>query len=534
MQKQIEIEAKKGRDTFKLKENLCIAYIEEKNAEKVEELAKTGTFSDFVYHRIIDMYTERGSTELALAQFDQVRSIRPNFKLNRSGTARLAHAMYKENREWFEIIRLLIQNKQQRSEGRNVNDMNHFLQTVANAGNPAELTELFDVMIANNLLVNDTNAAGFMVRVHLVNKDVPSALRTFERQFEEHKFTPNYVPLMAALIGNNDMDGLQRVFKCLQAKFSKGNNVLELATSLLNIGNIEQARVVLKHSYSHITDHDFRRHCERYSKFGQYDMLQNLLAATVGLEYDRSIIYSSLLAYYCAQNQTAQVLDLWRTQRDQHEKPSRHFLLGLASYLKEKSLNVPFTVPEPEQPLVPSYMSAGGILETERAIKEGDADAALEQWQEVSPNSSRYFILSSQLVQLLSTSELNRKKEAMDVAIRSINLNRRVSDDALRNLIQRLSSDGESQLIEKLGDLLPIPTKRSIQFGSELVKAYEQTGNWDDFFSTTLTKKRMNANVSDRIPMEDLLTLLQKQAIPLLACEFFFHVQASNRFQNYQ
>lgn len=513
-----------GRDTVQLKEKLCIEYIRERNTEKIEELTKSCTLSDFVYHRIIDMYTRMGSTENAIRQFDEIRSIRRSFTLPRGETARLANAMYKENREWAEIIRLFTENKQQRPEGRNVNDINLFLHTVTNAGNPAELVELYDVMVANNLLVKDSNVAGYMVKVHLVNKDLPSALQVFERQFEEHKFTSNHVPLMSALVAVGDMEGLEKIFKCMQTKFTKGNSVLELVTGLLNIGNVELARVVLKHSRSHITDHDFRKHCERYSTYEKYDMLQHFLNVTGELEYDRSYLYSSLLAHFCAQNETNQALDLWHLQRDQNEEPSCDFLLGLAAYLKGNGLHVPFAIPKPDQPLVPPNVSLEGIMETKKAIEQGDVDAALQYLNEVNPNSTRFSSLSSDLIRLLLKNKLDRKTEAIDIVTRNIKLNRKIYDDVLHKLVQQLSADGDIQSLERLGDLLPIPTKCSIRFGSELVKAYQKTGNWADYFSTTLTKKRMNVNVSDRIPMEDLLTLLQNQSIP--ACKFFVHCLA--------
>lgn len=499
-----------------------MAYIKEKNVEKLEELTKTCTFSDFVYHSIINMYTEMGSTELALSQFDRVRSVRQNYKLPVNETARLAHTMFKENREWGEIIRLFMENKQQRSEGRNMSETHVFLQTVASTGKPAELAELFDVMVANNFLVKDSNAAGFMVKVHLVNKDLPSAVQTFERQFEERKFTSNHLPLMIALIVANDMEGLRKVFKCMQLKYSNGDAVLALVTSFLQIGNIEQARIVLKHCKSHITDYHFRKHCERYCKYNEHNLLEKLISATTDLEYDRSTIYSILLGRYCAQKETNKALDLWRTQRDQNEQPSNDFLQALAFYLRENGLKIPFAIPGNGQPLAAANVSREGVTETKTAVKVGDVDAALEHWTRVDPKSTQYPNLSSQLVQLLSKSQSDRKKEAVDVAIQSIKLNRKVSDLALRDLIQRLSKDGDTQLLERLGDMLPTSTKRSIQFGWELLKAYEKSGQWDEFFSITLKKTRMNANMNDRIPMERLLTLLQKQILPLEECQCIF------------
>lgn len=135
--------------------------------------------------------------------------------------------------------------------------------------------------------------------------------------------------------------------------------------------------MVLKHGSSYITYYDFRKHCERYGKYDYHDVLQKLFTATVGLGYDRRIIYFSLLAHFCAQKETSRALDLWRMQRAQNEEPSSDFLLALVSYLNEIGIKVPFAMPEPEQPLLRPSVSPEGLAETEKPIKEGNVDAAL-------------------------------------------------------------------------------------------------------------------------------------------------------------
>lgn len=515
LQKRIEFESKKGRDTLLLRENLCNAYIKEKNVEKVKELTEKWTFGDSVYCNIINMHIDIGNTEHALSQFNEIRAIRPNFKLNRSDTARLLHAMFRDEREWSDIIRIINENKQQaiQSSGSSTKEMILFLQTVVSTKKPEELGELYEVLVANNFLVKDSGVAGLMVKVHLKNKDLPSAVKTFEKQFDEKKFTSNHVPLMAALITANDMDGLQKIFKCMQLKYSNGVAVLALATSLISTGNIQQARIVLKHD-AHITDHHFRKHCERSFKYKEYSFLEKLLTATIGLDFDCTIIYSCLLSHYCAEKQTDKALDLWRRQRDHNQKPSREFLHGLRWYLTNNDIDVPFPVPEREAPLVPPYECNEGVAETESALRNGDVDAALEHWRKVNTNSTKYISLTSKLVQSLSNN-----KVAVDVAIKSIVSNRRIVDDVLHGLIKRLAKDGETELLERLGDLLPSSTKRSIQYGMELLKAYEKTNKWDEYLNLALEKKIANENINYRLPMEDLLKLLQNHIMPLEKCE---------------
>lgn len=524
LRRQIDIEAKNGRDTVRMKENLCNAYIAAKNVEKIEELTKNYTFGDFIHHKIINMHIEMGSTEHALDHFNEIRKSRPNFKLNRNDTVRLAHAMFKEKREWSELIRVFTENKQIRLKGQNGNEIRLFLQTVAETGKPAEMDELFDVLVENNFAVKDGLTAGYLVKVHLVNNDLAAAVHTFEKQFEESKLISYLVPLMKALIVTDDLEKLQKVCKLVHSKRSKADTVLSLVTSFIQLGNIDLARVLLDHNMPHISDHSFRTFWERYNEYGYFSLLEGLLEATAGLDYDCRIIYSHLLGHLIDQNKTDAALDLWRQQLDRNEEPSKEFLQVLASHLNENGLRVPFHEPFAIAPMLPSHLSPEGIQEMKTALRNADVDAALEFRTKIKPNSTQYVYLTSELLRLLCKSKIDRSTDAVDIAIESFELNRRVNDESLCDLIQRIADDGHTQLLERFGDYLPRPTKRSIRFVSELLKAYERAGKWNEFFSTTLRKLHRNAYVNDRFPMMNLLAHLQKQNIPLSECKRSLHI----------
>lgn len=485
---------------------------------------KTCNFSDFIHHNIISMHIDMGSTELALIHLAQIRKARPNFKLTRKEAARLARAMFKEEREWADIIRIFIENKPQRMEGRNVLDINLLLQTVAESGNPTEMNELFDTLVENNFAVKDSQAAGYLVKVHLVNNDLSAAMRTFEKQFEEKQFISNHMPLMMAFIVANDIEKLQKVFRLMQSKYSEADAVLSLITSYIRIGNIDLARVLLEHHMPRISDYTFRKYYERYHNYGEYTVLEGLLAATVGLEYDRSVIYTYLLVEFCAQNNTRAAVELWHRQRDNQEESSRNFMQTLSSYLKDNGFKVPFHVPEVIA-LLPPHLSPEGIAEMKTALQLEDADGALASWSKINVNSTHYSHLSSDLVRLLSKSKSNHNTEAVDVTIKSIEMDRRVSDESLRELVQRLADDGDLQSLEQLYDALPRTTKRSIQFNPELLAAYERSGKWNDFFRIILRKVNYGMYVADRIPKLPLLKLLQKGSIPLKECKCVFRLE---------
>lgn len=79
------------------------------------------------------------------------------------------------------------------------------LKTVADAGNPG-IEHLFAVSLENNFHTKDTLTAGYLVKVHLAANELTIAVRTFESQFKEKKFTSYRVPLTQALIMAKDIN----------------------------------------------------------------------------------------------------------------------------------------------------------------------------------------------------------------------------------------------------------------------------------------------------------------------------------------
>lgn len=541
MQKKIEIEEEKGTNSFPLKKYLLNAYLREKNVEKVDEVARTISLRGRKQREVINLHIEMSSTYQVLDYLSEVRKTDPNFVLLRYQAARLGCAMHKENREWSEIIRVFIDNKQLESVRTNLKEVNKLLGAVTDTGNAEQLHELCNVLVENNFLVEDGGTTGNFIKVHLLNDDLPEALRAFEKQFKEKHTTYGKLPLMKALINVDDVENLQKVLDIVLTKQSDANAVLSVAQSFIQEGHIRRARVIMENYLERKPDDSFSRRCEFYHKNGKYDVLEGLLEATDGLECDRSLIYYYLLLHYCSQNEIQKALDLWRKQQALDERPTEIFLQTLASHLHQHDLDVPFQVPKvteaekaPELTAEtkrtkaaaskgPSNLSAEAALK--KALQLKDADAALIQWKKLNPNGVQSAHLASALVNLLSQG--NRNTEAAEIAIQVAEVGTNLSVGPLRNLIQRLAEDGELQLLDRLSSSLPRETRRTIGISHEILKVYEKCGKWDQFFARILEKCE-NAtdenieNVEDGIRTLRLLKILQKQSIPLNECKYVF------------
>lgn len=548
LQKMIDIEVERGRDTVRLQKILFNAYIREKNVEKVNELAKSCTVGAGDHRAIINMHLEMGNTDQLLNQLNEVRKTSPNYRLLRFQAARLARAMFEEKREWSQIIRVFTENKQDQLETENIADIRHFLRVVTSSGNAEQLNELINVLVENNFMVLDNRTAGSLVSVHLMNKDLPAALRTFETQFKEKGITAAKVPLMKALIEANDMEKLQEVFDMVLSKSSEGGAVLLLAQAFIEVGNIRQARVVLKNNLLRNSQYSFRKGCEYFYQKGEYVVLKGLLEATDGLEYDRRDIYYYLLQHYCKENKSEEALELWHRQLDQDEVPTNIFLQTLASHLNKKGIEVPFDVPmktaepvrsTPARPTTPvktaenpKPIRSNTPLSTQElalknAIQQEETDVALEQWEKIDSKFSQYVYLSSGLIQLLSKN--NRNAEAVNVVTRVTESGKNVNITALRELTQRIVENGEVQLLDRMNDSLSRHTKRLLQLGNANLNVCEASGKWNEFFQNILAKtENATAETIDKIDegiqRQRLLEILQNQNIPLKECKYFILV----------
>lgn len=95
----------------------------------------------------------------------------------------------------------------------------------------------------------------------------------------------------------------------------------------------------------------------------------------------------------------------------------------------------------------------------------------------------------------------------------------------LRHLFQRLAEDGEVQLLDRLGDSLPILTRHNLKFGDENLKAYEKIGKWDEFYKIILEKCEKATddsfeNIEGHIAVISLLKLLRNKSIQLNECKY--------------
>lgn len=119
----------------------------------------------------------------------------------------------------------------------------------------------------------------------------------------------------------------------------------------------------------------------------------------------------------------------------------------------------------------------------------------------------------------------NRNTEPVDIAIQAANSGKIVFNGPLRHLFQRLAEDGEVQLLDRLGDSLPILTRHNLKFGDENLKAYEKIGKWDEFYKIILEKCEKATddsfeNIEGHIAVISLLKLLRNKSIQLNECKY--------------
>lgn len=105
---------------------------------------------------------------------------------------------------------------------------------------------------------------------------------------------------MKALIEAGESEKLKNFFDILVSEHSNTAAVISLTHNLIEVGNIRQAREMIKNNLDSKSPHFCNKRCQMLTR--EMPVIEGLLKATDGLDLDRSDIYYYLLVVYCEQN----------------------------------------------------------------------------------------------------------------------------------------------------------------------------------------------------------------------------------------
>ncbi|XP_017859465.1 PREDICTED: leucine-rich PPR motif-containing protein, mitochondrial [Drosophila arizonae] len=519
----------KGENSNNIKRQLLNACFRSQNLEKtlqVIERLKNDTFQIpiGIYAQLVDLYTHHKRTSDALAQYNKLRTADANFKLDNFKTVRLADLLLQEERV-DEALQLLKENQKEAAAEAGEGSFNYvstvwrILNSIAETGNAERLKVVFDALVAGNYVVPTNVLLGPLIKVHLSRDDIPKAIDAFEQICQQYKATPWKNELACRLIQKEDAANLQRLTDLSTSIHGEVNSLYDLVFSFVECGRVRQARKILETPGLRTRPQRISNACDRYKNEGMLQPLEGLIEATKDLGHiDRNKIYYTLLLSYDKADETEKALGLWTKMQEEGVTPTDAFLLKLAELLKRKNIDVPFVVPETQQPkskrnkptnteakvgeqvvqsppepkvepkakAVPAAKPISNIAGFRRAIQANDPDAAISFKERVLSGDKFSVLDTSRLIELLVRAD--RLSEATKYVEELLAEKQHPQPKIFKFYLNKIAASGDLEVMQRIRQQLNDEQKRLVSFDNRYCHAYIVAGKAEQLLKQLSTE----------------------------------------------
>lgn len=491
----------KGENTKPLKRQLLVSAIRSKNIEKTEAIverlkAEGYILTSGVYAQLIDLYASADNLEKAVEVFDHIKKTDTEFSLDDVKTIKIAQLYVNQDRV-EDAVKFLEANKRENiPENRPFNYNStcwRLLNSIAEKGNSSELNMVFDALVASNYILPNNVLLGPLIKVHLIQDELTAAVDKFEEICRKYRSTPWKNEIACRLIQKEDATNLQRLTDLSTEIHGEVNSLYDLVFSFVECGRVRQARKILETPGLRTRPGRINTACERYLQEQMPSALEGLVEATKDLNHiDRAEIYYTLLQTYIKDASAEKALGLWTKMQEEDTTPSDLFLAKLAELLKSQNIEVPFTVPEittapveakverKSQPVATSAAPISDTLSTFRtALKAGDIDEILNTRQNLQAKDKVSLMDKSLILEALVKS--GRLNQATNLVFELLQQNMNPIPRIFRFYLNKLAATGDSETIERIGQLLNDDQKKVLSFDNRFCHSFISGGKADEY-----------------------------------------------------
>lgn len=416
------------------------------------------------------------------------------------------------------------------------------LDLLAEKGKDADVTKMFTSLETNNFIEINNVLLGPLVKVHLINDDVPKAVAAFEAISTKYNCTPWKNDLACKLIQLEDATNLQLLTDLSTNVHGEVNSLYDLVFSFVECGRIRQARKILETPGLRSRPQRINLACERYRREGKSETLEGLVQATRDLNHiDRHEIFYNLLLTYCKEDSPEKALGLWtKIQEEEDVAPTDQFLSTLARYLEEKNVQVPFVAPASEttktqpsvrQPRRESTASDAEKSKVRKSRNSGKLDDASKEKGAIKSNTKLSVTGETKVLELMV--QEGRLEDASKHVFTMLEGNRHPLPRTFRFYLNKIAETGNYEVLEKLTPLLAADTKRNVSFDNRLCHAYLTAGKSGEYidqmiknFDNATTKEEL-VELEQKFPKGTINAILEKHPELSTKCKckyFLFHL----------
>ncbi|XP_065358584.1 leucine-rich PPR motif-containing protein, mitochondrial [Calliphora vicina] len=529
----------KGENSNNLKRHLLGACFRSKNLEKTLQVIERLETEKYIlgsgtYAQLIDLYTTHDRVSDALATYEKTKTKDPEFHLDNLKTVGIVELLLKEER-FEEALKFLDNNKKPQTATENDNSYNYaskvwrILNSLAESGDADKLQKVFNAFVQGNYIVPNNVLLGPLIKVHLVNDNIPKAIESFEKVCEEYKATPWKNELARRLILAEDAANLQKVTDLSTNIHGEINSLYDLVFSFVECGRIRQARKILETPGLRTRPHRIDNACERYKNEGMVEPLEGLIEATRDLSHiDRNKIYYSLLLSYSKSEDAEKALGLWTKMQEDSITPSDEFLIKLAELLQSKNMSIPFVVPQTEkqkarktkieavakaaedsvkkpaaakQTTTPPK-AASNLTLFRKSLNNSDLEAALNYKTQLKTSEQPSIMDVSHLIEQLVRAD--RLTEATKYVNELLANKLYPIPKIFKFYLNRIANAGDLETLKIVGDQLNDEQKRIVSYDNRYCHANIVAGQVEQYF------KKLSDDIAAAKTPEDVTKLAEK------------------------
>lgn len=524
----------KGQDVKGLKRQLLTLYYRVKDLEKAEATLDDMIKNDFVftsgvYAQMMDLYAYYNNIEKAEEYFNKLKELeKDELEMDEYKIVRMSNAYIKQDK-FDEAIKFLESVPRDKSDNERAFTYSAYvwrmLNSLAEQGRVEDLQKLFDTLAKYGFIDINNGVLGPLIKVHLVNNDLNTALEKFEWCVNQHRATPWKNELACKLIEAEDAEKLQKLTDLSTVVHGEINSLYDLVFAFVECGRIRQARKILETPGLQNRPNRINYACERYHQEGSVKSLEGLKDATRDLNHiDRTDIYYQLLLTYIKQDEPEKALGLWTQMQEEDLPPTDVFLAKLGNYLQERGINVPFAVPKIEQQQISTEEPQSVRYATQnikQKIKTGDLDGALAVKKQLYEKLS--VIDQSTLIEKLVQND--RIQEANTLCNELIDRGNLPVSRVFRFFLNKLATNGDVESLNVIGNKISHEIKKIVSFDNRYCHANLVAGKGEEYLNKleqaidAATEQNIN-DVADQFPRGGAYGILERHPEFIEKCKF--------------
>lgn len=535
IQRVIELEKTRDRNTSEMSKTLLHAYIREENVAKVEEILQSNeitNFSNADYAKLINFYIDRENIEKTYAFIKEARVHNPEFNLDSGKVLKFAKLMIEQKREWSEIEQLLADHHPSKPfNGENLRITKQLLDVVVESGDEERLNNLYNKLVEYNYLVPTNEIAQVLIKIHLAKDDLDKAISTFEKLATTQKLTPMKGVILKKLIENVEVDKIQRIFDLIADIYGESHALQHLALNYVESDQARYAESILE-KHPKLDNIVADKYYKRFFLQNNTAALQCVLKIATNLNLNRHSIYNYLALAYCNEEKLLDALDVYKQQLEEQLRPWARVTERLRLAHEANQLEIPdYLRKQPrqqknrqqsntEQKQQPPKEDKSTKLHT--LVEKSKALEAFAEWKALKGSELSPFLLT-RLLKLLSLN--GNLQEATEVVIDMYDHNQYVHPKVFRGFLGNVALSDQLAIFDALDERLDSKQKQILRFNQICLSAYVKANKaieWFQKYATTVqntSDEQTLQELKSSFPRQNTLKILQQNPDQLDECK---------------